>query len=74
MSEHIDGEDERCAVLISQATAEFARATKRPVPEHVREMLAWLVREAFRRGYAHAHDRTTLKDDLWAVDEEEVKK
>lgn len=66
MSDHIDGEDERCAVLISQATAEFARATKRPVPEHVREMLAWLVREAFRRGFAHAHERSTLKEDLWA--------
>lgn len=70
MSDHIDGEEERCAVLISQATAEFARATQKRVPEHVREMLAWLVREAFRRGYAHAHDRSTFRENLWPDIEE----
>jgi hypothetical protein len=64
MSEHVDGEDEPCAVLVSRATMEFARASKGPVQHPLREAIAWIVRESFRRGYRHAHERRTMADRL----------
>ena len=69
MSDHIDGEEEQCAVLIGQATMQIARDTKKPVAPHLREMIAWLVREAFRRGYRHAHERRSVKASPWPDDE-----
>lgn len=66
-TQYVDGEEEQLELakpLVRHAVHELARASKTPVPDHVRELLMWLAREAFRLGYQHAHDRNTLKQEL----------
>lgn len=66
-TQYVDGEEEQLELaepLVRHAVRELARASKTPVPDHVRELFAWLAREAFRLGYQHAHERNTLKKGL----------
>ena len=63
-TQYVDGEEEQLAPVVARSVSTLAKITKTPVPDHVRELLQWLAREAFRRGYSHAHDRSTLKDGL----------
>lgn len=72
MSNHIDGEEEQLELaepLIQQAIGEFAKLSRRPVPDRVAELLRWIARQCFRLGYQHAHERNTVKDNLWPHEE-----
>jgi len=60
----IDGEDEQLAALAPQlkaAARELAKSYRAPTMPEARECLHWLVREAFRAGFDHAHARNTVK-------------
>ncbi len=64
MRSNIDGEDEQLAAmepLLRAAAKELARSYRSPTMPDARECLHWLTREAFRRGYQHAHSRNTVK-------------
>lgn len=63
-SQYVEGEEEQLAMLLSMAVRTMAKQSRTPVPQDTRELLQWLARESFRRGYNHAHTRTTLKDEL----------
>jgi hypothetical protein len=72
VSEHVDGEQEqleRLQSLVRGAVNTWVLHARRPAPEPVVRSIEWLVREAFRAGYRHAHDRHTVVRDLWAEDE-----
>ena len=72
MSEHVDGEEEQLQRLQQQvrgAVNTWVLHARRPAPIAVVHGLEWLVREAFRAGYRHAHNRHTVVRDLWAEDE-----
>jgi hypothetical protein len=61
---HVDGEDEQLAALAPQlrtAARELAKSYRSPTMPEARQCLHWLVREAFRAGYQHAHSRNTVK-------------
>lgn len=71
-SQYVDGEEEQLHLvqpLIMQAKRELATLFRRPVPDRAEELLNWVAREAFRLGHQHAHDRNTLREDLWPDDE-----
>lgn len=71
-TQYVEGEEERLALadpMVERAFVELARMTRAPVPEQARDLLRWIAREAFRLGYSHAHERSTVKDDLWPNDE-----
>jgi len=71
-TQYVDGEEEQLALaepLVNDAVRQLARFSRTPVPDHVRELLRWLAREAFRLGYQHAHDRSTLRNGLFPKDE-----
>lgn len=71
-TQYVEGEEEQLELaepLVQQAVLEFAKLSRKPVPEHVRELLKWLARESFRLGYSHAHDRNTMRNGLFPKDE-----
>lgn len=68
-TKYVEGEEEQLAMLLSMAVRALAKQSRTPVPQDTRELLQWLAHESFRRGYSHAHTRSTLKDDLSPDDE-----
>ena len=69
MTEHVDGEEEQLQRLqphLRGTVSTWVLHARRPIPEPVVKALEWLVREAFRMGYRHAHDRHTVVRDLWS--------
>jgi hypothetical protein len=71
-TKYVDGEEEQLeltAQIVREAQAEIVKLTRRPIPEHVRQLLMRLSRESFRLGFKHAHDRNTLKAELWPEEE-----
>jgi hypothetical protein len=64
MSAHIDGEEEQLqaiADMIADALFGLGELTdQRQIAYHFESSLHWIAREAFRRGYQHAHKRTTV--------------
>jgi hypothetical protein len=72
VSEHVDGEEEqlqRLQTIVRGAVNTWVLHARRPAPIAVVHGLEWLVREAFRAGYRHAHDRRTVVRNLWTDDE-----
>lgn len=60
----MDGEDEQLDLLepvLREASRQLARRLRTPLNHDATECLRWLSREAFRLGFQHAHERSTLK-------------